>query len=121
MVKSFENIARCAFQKIIGPRSEPRHAAIRSVSLAALLTAGELAAFMLMTERPARAYVDPGSGLLALQAAGASLLGGLIYLRYKLRRVLGKSDANVDRQATDAETEHPPAPADDDSDQSSRP
>lgn len=33
------------------------------------------------TERPARAYTDPGSGALILQTLGAAFVGFLFYLR----------------------------------------
>ena len=39
-------------------------------------------------ERTARAYVDPGSGLLVLQSVGALVSGALFYFRGKLRRLL---------------------------------
>jgi hypothetical protein len=41
---------------------------------------------LLATERPARAYVDPGSGLLALQSAASVVAATAYFLR---RRILG--------------------------------
>jgi hypothetical protein len=38
----------------------------------------------LVLERPAYAYADPGSGLLAIQAAGSALVATGWYLRRKL-------------------------------------
>lgn len=38
----------------------------------------------LLFERPAYAYADPGSGLLAIQAAGSALLAAGWYLRRKI-------------------------------------
>jgi uncharacterized membrane-anchored protein len=37
---------------------------------------------------PARAYVDPGSGLLALQTLGSTLAGLAFFLRKRIRNVL---------------------------------
>ena len=41
---------------------------------------------MLATERRAMAYVDPGSGLLALQSIGSMLAAAAFFLR---RRIMG--------------------------------
>jgi len=38
----------------------------------------------LLFERPAYAYADPGSGLLAIQAAGSALLAAGWYLRRRI-------------------------------------
>jgi hypothetical protein len=38
----------------------------------------------LLFERPAYAYADPGSGLLAVQAIGSALIAGGWYLRKKI-------------------------------------
>lgn len=38
----------------------------------------------LLFERPAYAYADPGSGLLAIQAAGSALVAAGWYLRHKI-------------------------------------
>lgn len=48
---------------------------------------GQIAGLLLMTERPARAYVDPGTGLFFFQMLGASLAGGFFFMRHKLRRL----------------------------------
>jgi len=59
-----------------------------------------------MTELPAQAYTDPGSGLLTLQMLGAWLAGGIFYVRYKLNRILRrKPDKVADRELlpTDAD------------------
>lgn len=50
-----------------------------------LLALGQFAALLLLMERPAKAYVDPGSGLLVFQMLGASVAGGLFFIRRKLR------------------------------------
>jgi hypothetical protein len=38
----------------------------------------------LLFERPAYAYTDPGTGLLAIQAVGSALVAGGWYLRKKI-------------------------------------
>jgi hypothetical protein len=40
--------------------------------------------------KPAYGYVDPGSGLLAVQVGGSMLAGGLFILRSKIRRLFRK-------------------------------
>jgi hypothetical protein len=42
---------------------------------------------LLLSERPAYAYADPGSGLLAIQAAGSALEATGWYLRSKIYRL----------------------------------
>jgi hypothetical protein len=37
--------------------------------------------------KPAYGYVDPGSGLLAVQVGGSMLAGGLFILRSKIRKI----------------------------------
>jgi hypothetical protein len=44
------------------------------------------ACLMLATERRAMAYVDPGSGLLALQSIGSMLAAAAFFMR---RRIIG--------------------------------
>jgi hypothetical protein len=53
-----------------------------------LLAALEVASLLLAFERPARAYVDPGSGFVFLQVAGSMCAGALYYLRHRLKRIL---------------------------------
>jgi hypothetical protein len=85
-----------------------RHRRKCNVFLGALAI-GQFTGMLLMIERPAHAYVDPGSGLLTLQMLGASVAGGLFFLRHKLRTLLGgRSDeaqraqeAVPPRQSTD--------------------
>ena len=57
-----------------------------------LLALGQIAGIILMIETPARAYVDPGTGLLTLQMLGASVAGGLFMLRRKIRQIFAKSE-----------------------------
>jgi hypothetical protein len=55
--------------------------------LLGFLAVGQLASLLLTTERPAQAYIDPGSGLLALQMLGATVAGGFFLLRHKLGKL----------------------------------
>jgi hypothetical protein len=59
-------------------------------NLLALLAIGQLLGLLVMTERPAKAYVDPGSGLLTLQMLGASVAGGFFFLRHKLKKLMAR-------------------------------
>jgi len=59
---------------------------VRRTALAALATV-ELLALLAALTKPAFGYVDPGSGLLAVQVGGSMLAGGLFILRSKLRRL----------------------------------
>lgn len=56
-----------------------------------LLTLGLMGSLLLMTEKPARAYVDPGSGFLAVQLIGAWLTGIFFILRHKLKALAGRT------------------------------
>ena len=49
-----------------------------------------LSAF-LMCEKRAYAYVDPGSGLLIFQVAGALITGSVLWFRRRLRNLFGRS------------------------------
>jgi hypothetical protein len=40
-------------------------------------------------ERPAQAYVDPGSGYVLLQVIGSMCAGALFYFRQRWRRLFG--------------------------------
>ncbi len=61
----------------------------------------------LLFERPAYAYADPGSGLLAIQAAGSALIATGWYLRRRiywwLHRSAQKSDTESMRDSTNGE------------------
>ncbi|MGA2570237.1 MAG: hypothetical protein ABSF23_06925 [Terracidiphilus sp.] len=48
---------------------------------------------VLLFEQPAYAYVDPGSGLLAIQAAGSALIATGWYLRRRIYTLLHRSEA----------------------------
>lgn len=60
----------------------------RRTTLVALSTL-ELVVLLSALTKPAYGYVDPGSGLLAVQVGGSMLAGGLFILRSKIRRLLG--------------------------------
>jgi hypothetical protein len=53
-----------------------------------LLAAVEIASLLIAFERPARAYVDPGSGFVFLQVAGSMVAGAAYYLRHRVKRIL---------------------------------
>lgn len=53
-----------------------------------LLGALQIAAMLVAFERPAQAYVDPGSGFIFLQIAGSMVAGAVYYLRHRVRRIL---------------------------------
>ena len=54
----------------------------------------ELVVLLVALTKPAYGYVDPGSGLLAVQVGGSMLAGGLFILRSKLRRLFGLTSAS---------------------------
>jgi hypothetical protein len=58
-------------------------------SLSFLLGALQIAVLLIAFERPARAYVDPGSGFVFLQVAGSMFAGAAYYMRHRLKRILG--------------------------------
>jgi hypothetical protein len=47
----------------------------------------------LVCERPAYAYADPGTGLLAIQAVGSALVAGGWYLRKKIYALFHRNAA----------------------------
>jgi len=55
-----------------------------------LLSAMQIAALLVAFERPAQAYVDPGSGFVFLQVAGSMFAGTIYYLRHRLKRIFHK-------------------------------
>ena len=64
--------------------SSPRFVGSSLLVLGALQIVALLVAF----ERPARAYVDPGSGFVFLQVAASMGAGAIYYLRHRLKRIL---------------------------------
>lgn len=68
---------------------------VRRIALAVFATV-ELFALLAALAKPAYGYVDPGSGLLAMQVGGSMLAGALFILRSKIRKLLRLSPpANV--------------------------
>ncbi|MGA7340371.1 MAG: hypothetical protein WBX18_07235 [Terracidiphilus sp.] len=53
-----------------------------------------LAGATLLFERPAYAYADPGTGLLAIQAVGSALIAGGWYLRRKIYALFHRAEAS---------------------------
>jgi hypothetical protein len=51
------------------------------------LGAVQIAALLVAFERPAQAYIDPGSGFVFLQVAGSMFAGAVYYLRHRLKRI----------------------------------
>jgi hypothetical protein len=49
----------------------------------------QIVIFLIAAEKPAHAYVDPGSGLLFFQVAGSMLAGALFVLRTRIRKLFG--------------------------------
>ena len=54
-----------------------------------LLGVLQIAALLIAFERPAQAYIDPGSGFVFLQVAGSMFAGAIYYLRHRLKRMFG--------------------------------
>lgn len=66
----------------------------------------------LLFERPAYAYADPGTGLLAVQAAGSALVATGWYLRRKIYSLFHSSDAPApesDKRSAAADGEDMPS------------
>jgi hypothetical protein len=64
-------------------------------TLAALLVLQFLFVLSALSE-PAYAYVDPGSGLFALQVMSTTVAGVIFVIRRRLRMLFGKSEAKDD-------------------------
>lgn len=54
----------------------------------------------MLFERPAYAYADPGTGLLAIQAVGSALVASGWYLRRKIYALFNKSGAAKETETT---------------------
>jgi hypothetical protein len=50
----------------------------------------QIVVFLAAAAKPAHAYVDPGSGLLAFQVGGSMLAGALFVLRTKIRKLFSR-------------------------------
>ena len=53
-----------------------------------------------MLERPAHAYVDPGSSLLLFQSASAFVTGALFYFRRRIKALFSKPRVSHTQQGT---------------------
>lgn len=74
-------------------------------SLLLLITGVELLVLLAALTRPAYGYVDPGSGLLAIQVGGSMLAGGLFMVRSKIRKWLRiSSPPAIHEESQPAET-----------------
>ena len=67
---------------------------------------------VLLFERPAYAYADPGTGLLAVQAAGSALVAAGWYLRRKIyalfhRSAAKRQDGNAPEPANSEDSPQP--------------
>ena len=76
-----------------------------------LLTIVGFVGFFVATERPALAYVDPGSGLLALQTAASVVAGFAFFLRRRIRALFGRTPVDSStvsfREASDPKETQP--------------
>jgi len=61
---------------------------------------------LLLAERPAYAYADPGSGLLAIQAAGSALVATGWYLRRKIYALLHRNQPKAEPENTSGASDH---------------
>jgi hypothetical protein len=52
----------------------------------------QIVVFLVAAAKPAHAYVDPGSGLLAFQVSGSMLAGALFVLRTKIRKLFSRGN-----------------------------
>ena len=60
-----------------------------------VLTLCLILALLCVFERPAYAYIDPGSGILACQAISAFFAGAIYFFRQRLKRLFRSSrDSN---------------------------
>lgn len=74
---------------------------VRRTALVALASV-ELLVLLAALTKPAYGYVDPGSGLLAVQVGGSMLAGGLFILRTKIRRLfrLTSTDEKIESETS---------------------
>jgi hypothetical protein len=76
-------------------------------SLVFLLGALQIAALLLAFERPAQAYIDPGSGFVFLQVAGSMFAGALYYMRHRFKRILNAMRRSSPPAGTEAGKNQP--------------
>jgi hypothetical protein len=74
---------------------------VRRTALVAFASV-ELLVLLAALTKPAYGYVDPGSGLLAVQVGGSMLAGGLFILRTKIRRLfrLTSTDEKIESETS---------------------
>jgi hypothetical protein len=61
----------------------------------------QIAAVICAFERPAHAYVDPGSGYMLLQVIGSMFAGAIFFVRHRLRRLFAfGADSSENETAT---------------------
>ena len=53
-----------------------------------MLGALQVTTLLLAFERPAHAYIDPGSGFVLMQVVGSMFAGAVYYTRHRLKRLL---------------------------------
>jgi hypothetical protein len=70
-----------------------------------LLAVLQVGAILLALEKPAMAYVDPGSGFVLLQVAGSMLAGALFYVRHRIRKLFGLGRKSGEPARSSAGTE----------------
>ena len=64
-----------------------------------IFTGIELAILLMAFAKPAYGYVDPGSGLLAIQVGGSMLAGALFVLRSRIRKLFRMAPAETKPEA----------------------
>jgi hypothetical protein len=70
-----------------------------------LVTSAMFFCLCLSFERQAHAYIDPGSGLLMLQAAGTVLAGALFTVRRRIKALFTRSKSAKTTEAATPATE----------------
>jgi hypothetical protein len=78
---------------------------LRVKILYSFVTAAMFLSLSLAFEHKAYAYVDPGSGLLMLQAAGTILTGVLFTLRRRIKSLFTRSKPEESTESTTPATE----------------
>lgn len=68
-------------------------------TLLVALASVELFVLLAALARPAYGYIDPGSGLLAVQVGGSMLAGALFMVRSKIRKLFRRSVADSQPEA----------------------
>jgi hypothetical protein len=63
-------------------------------SVLSLFTTLQIIVLLAAAVKPAHAYVDPGSGLLAFQIGGSMVAGAVFVLRSKLRRLFRRTESS---------------------------